>query len=290
MKPAVRNSVILFIILCLLIAYFVWKNASITRQIEETQKEYDVAQAKLAQFEGEETGDYLRIEYLKARYAFLNNWTLENSKFFLAEDNTRITWTYLQDIRNRFNPGFDFNFATVAKGSENEYNVSGFARIADLNSFVNYIEGLGALYTIENISLSGGLKETEFGPVNDINFNMALKPWVDAEKGKRLSETPLRRVTYNSLMKDPFRPGIYNPINDPTQDRFMSLDDLKFVSYTKEAAFFLNKTNHIVSLTSNQPVAYGYYSHVDELNQRAVFKINRTGLYDTVYKNLEEGK
>jgi len=290
MKHAIRNSVILFIILALLIIFFVWKNSTITKEIKQTAQQLKEVEDQLALYADANAGDYLMIEYLKAKYAFINEWTLENGKFYLSEDNTRISWTYLQDIIRRFNPSYQFNFTTVAKGTENEYTITGSTRVADLNSFINYIEQLGALYTIENISMSQNFHESDYGPVNDINFNIQLKPWVDATKGKKLSDTPLRRIDYATLMKDPFRPAIYNPIDDPSQDRFMSLDDLTFVSYTKEAAFFLNPTNQIVSLTSNQPVAYGYYSHVDELHNRAVFKINRTGLYDTVYKNLEEGK
>jgi len=290
MKHAIRNSVILFVILCIILIYFVVKNNSIKAKTAATQKAYEEVQAKLDVFQGVDTRDYLMIDYLKAKYDFINNWTLENSKFFLAEDNTRISWTYLQDVIRRFNPSYQFNFSTTTKADGNEYLVTGQGRVSDLNSFINYIEGLGALYTIENITLSQSFHESEYGPVNDVVFNMTLKPWVDAVKGKRLSETPLRRVSYDALLKDPFRPALHEPMEDPNQDRFMNLDELTFVSYTKEAAFFLNSSDIIVSLTSNQPVAYGYFSHVDELHNRAVFKINRTGLYDTVYKNLEEGK
>jgi len=290
MKHAIRNSVILFIILAIILIYFIVKNNNIKEQTEATQKAYNEVQAKLDQFQGTDTRDFLMIDYLKAKYDYINNWTLENSKFYLAEDNTRISWTYLQDIIRRFNPNYQFNFTTSGKGDVNEYLISGAGRVGDLNSFINYIEGLGALYTIENINLSQSFHESDYGPVNDVNFNITLKPWVDAVKGKRLSETPLRRVVYDPLPKDPFRPALYEPMEDPSQDKFMSLDELTFVSYTKEAAFFLNSSDHIVSFKSNQPVAYGYFSHVDELHNRAVFKINRTGLYDTVYKNLEEGK
>jgi len=116
---------------------------------------------------------------------------------------------------------------------------------------------------------------------------MVIKPWVDAAKGKDILNTPFKRVAFTPLAKDPFRPAIHPPMFDPNQEKFPNHEELKLVSFTRNMAFFITPTNHTLTLKPNQAVAYGYFSHVDS-NNRAVFKINRTGFYDTVYVNLEQ--
>jgi hypothetical protein len=233
--------------------------------------------------------DDMRLSHLSAKYDFIEDWTIENSKYFLAFDDAKTSWTYLQEIIRRFNPQFQFNFSSAtSRTNEPTYVITGATRLNDLYSFIAHIEKLGALYTIENIVIHPALVESENGPFNEISFNISLRPWIDPVSGRNLLNTPLRRIAYAPLPKDPFRAAIHPPLEDPRQERLIKHEDLRFVSFTADTGYFLDNSRSIIALRANQPVAYGYFSHIDR-NNRAVFRINRTGLFDTVYKTLEKG-
>jgi hypothetical protein len=287
MNPAIRNSIILAVILLCLIFYFVHSNKSLTTQIEYIETTYTKALSELTKYEGIDP-DTLRLSYLIAQIDFLEDWIEQNSKFYLREDNSKISWNYTQDIIRRFNAAFQYNFTSMTRSTGDEYVITGSSRVGDLYSFIHYMEGLGALYTIENMHLNPSLTPTEHGIVNEVFFSITIKPWVDRTIGKNVAEVPLRHITISPLPADPFRAWIYEPIVDPTQERLINPADLTFVSFTGDSAFFLDPSGQIVTLRPNQAVAYGHFSHIDRSN-RAVFRINRTGIYDTVYKNLEKG-
>jgi hypothetical protein len=232
--------------------------------------------------------NYLQlVQYFTEKYNFIELWTMQNSKFFLQEDNTKITWEYLQNIVNRFNEPFQFNFSVTNKArNDTDYNISGSSRIRDLYIFISILEKLGALYTLETLTMNSNFRESDEGPVNDVNFTLLLKPHVDQSTGKRLADQELRRINYSNIMKDPLRPAIYNPMTDPEQEKFIHYEQLKLISFTPGQAYF-SQGSSIISLTPMQKVAYGYFSHIDESNNRAVFRINKTGLYETVYQVLE---
>jgi hypothetical protein len=285
MNHALRNSLILFVILVVIIGLFYFNNNNITQEIEVVEASLRTASRELQKYEGIQP-DTLRLAHLRAQYSFIENWTAENSKFFLAEDNTRISWAYLQEITRRFNPNFQFNFNTVSRPAGNDYSITGSSRVSDLYAFLNFIEGLGALYTIENMSINPMLVETDEGIRNEVSFTILLRPWVDRSKGRNILNTPFRRVSYTSLPRDPFRAAIHNPMTDAVQERLLKHDNLRFISFTRDQAFFLSPDNQVITLKPNDPVAYGNFSHIDR-NNRAVFRINRTGIIDTVYINLE---
>jgi len=286
MNHALRNSLILLLILCCVIAFYYSRNKKAEKDIVVAEASLESTLNELKKYENKEPNTMI-LDYYRALIEYLEDWTTDNSKYFLQQDNTRISWLYTQEIIKRFNPNFQYNFATVVKGGANEYTITGVSRLADLNAFINYIEGLGALYTIENFNLNPQFVESDTGPVNDMNYSLVIKPWVDASKGKDILNTPFKRVSFSPLAKDPFRPAIHPPMVDPVQERFPNHADLRLVSFTKGMAFFLTPQNQTLTLKPNQAVAYGYFSHIDS-NNRAVFRINRTGFYDTVYKNLEQ--
>jgi len=231
--------------------------------------------------------DTLRVHWMVERTKYMENWTLENSKFFLAEDTSRITWEYLQEIVKRFDENFQFNFQTITARNQQDYNISGTVKSMYLYVFINYIEKLGALYTIESISLSNRFRDTDDGPSNDVSFSMLIRPRVDRAAGKKLNETPLRRINYDYIMKDPFRPAIYYPMRDPAQEQYIDYEKLELIGYSGNQGYFSGERQSVISLTSMQRVSYGYFSHIDQRNNRAVFRINKTGLYENVYKYLK---
>jgi hypothetical protein len=266
--------------------YFYFDISRNNKQVEVLEQAFSRAELELASFGGIRP-DTLRINFLSKQITHLEDWAFDNSKFFLAADDSRISWAYLQNIIRRFNRNLDFNFTVVNRGSNQfDYTITGVTTIPYLNAFVNHIEKLGALYTIENLTISQTFRDTPTGPVNSINYTLTLRPWVDANLGKNLSETAMRRISYSRLPKDPFRPSIHSPMRIPSQEALISHANLKFISFTSQHAFFVDNNSTVIALSPLQRVAYGFFSHVDREN-RAVFRINRTGLYETIHLTLQ---
>jgi hypothetical protein len=287
MNYAVRNSIILFVFLLIVIGFVYY-------DVTEKQKEIDLIQMNLDRVYAELNPllatvgrpDTLKISHLKDQIDHMDNWALQNSKFFLSADDSRISWAYLQNIVRRFNRNLEFNFVANSRGGVYEYNITGLTTIPYLNAFVNHIEKLGALYTIENFGMTQIFAESDTGPVNNLNYTLTLKAHVDQSIGRNLAETELRRISFARLITDPFRPAIHLPMKDPNQEAMVSIDELTFISFTQHNAFFIDGSQNVIALTPMQRIAYGFFSHVDNQN-RAVFRINTTGLYETMHINLE---
>jgi len=280
-----RTSLFVFILLAIVLVYFFYSISKIDSEITAVDNLISIAERELDLY-GDFRPDTLRVSYLLEQINYLESWLFHNGKFFLSEDNSMITWHYLQNIINRFNQDFQFNFTTVSGGS-NQYNytVSGSSSMNDLYAFISHIERLGALYTIENLNFNQNFRETDTGPSNIVNYVIVIRPWIDASLGRSLHEQPFRRVQYTPLFRDPMRPAIHPPMRNPNQEQYVAHENLQLVSFTNEQAFFiLDKT--ILTLKPMERVAYGYFSHVDEENNRVVFRINKTGLYETVYKEF----
>ncbi len=289
MSHSIRNSMILLSLLLITSLIFFFKNSSIKKDIaliENNLKRNEQDLASLASVRP----DTMQIVYLKHQIDYQENWIINNSKAYLNNDNSQITWKYLQNLINRFAPEFQFNFVvTQRQDRTQEYTISGKTNIVVLYKFINYIEKQLALYTIENLQLNPSLQETDSGPANIINFTVVLKPWVDNQAGKDIIETPLRRISFKPLVRDPLRAQIHRPLNDPRQDKFINYESLVLVSYTEDKAFFLRHNKQIVALNFKEKIAYGYFSHIDKAKREAIFKINKTGLYETVSIPLDKG-
>ena len=286
MSNVTRNTLILFVLLVVIASFFGRQIYNQNLKIEDMERALERVQRELRQYDGVVI-DTLLIYYLQVKIEYMDEWSIQNSKYFLSRDDSRTTWTYLQNIINRFNPDFFFNFTVSSRSAgQNEYTLSGIALISDLYILVNHIERLGALYTIESLDLSQTFQETERGPTNFINYSINIKPWIDSSVGRDINQTPMRRIAFFPLLRDPMRPALHPPMTDPAQEVFDKHENLRLVSFTQNEAFFLDHTGRLVNLRRMQRVAYGYFSHVDTRNSRAVFRINRTGLFETIFLEM----
>ena len=285
MSYKTKNAIFLTILLVIIsgIVYYQLKNLHEEIVIIDTLLQKNKAEIADPKYFRPDT---LRVQWMTNKTTHMENWTLEFSKFFLEADNSKITWEYLQEIVNRFDENFEFNFVVTTRGSQTDYTISGLVRVMYLYVFINYLEKLGALYTIESLTLSQAFAESDEGPVNDVSFSMTIRPYIDGSVGKDVNQTPLRRITYDYIMKDPFRPAIYPPMRDPAQEQFIDYEKLNLIGFSNNQGYFSSENQTVISLNAMQRVAYGYFSHIDQRNSRAVFRINRTGLYENIYKDL----
>ena len=289
MGHSLRNSLILLILFLILSGYFYFTISKINREIFIIETSLQKNQNELSNFGGLRP-DTLRVHYMLEQINYMDAWLLQNSKVFLHEDNSKISWAYFQNIIKKFDPSFQYNFSVISKGQNQfEYNLTGTTEIHLFFNFINYIEKLAALYTIEALTINPIFRETDNGPVNNINYTLTIKPWIEKSVGIDILNSNLRKIAYSPLKKDPFRPGIHSPVREPKQENFIKHENLRLISFTSKEAFFIDNNNSIIKLSPKQQVAYGYFSHIDYKNKQAIFKINRTGLYQTIIKDLEKG-
>jgi hypothetical protein len=288
MNYATRNSIILFVLLLVIVGWVYYDANEKNKEITELQESLQKVSSEINSLTANRTimPDTLMIHYLNEQIVQLDNWALLNSKFFLNADDSRTSWAYLQNIVRRFNRNLEFNFVAATRSGTNEYTITGTTTIPYLSAFVNHIEKLGALYTVENFTLAQSFNETDQGPTNFLNYTILLRSWVDPSIGRSLLDTELRRISYPRLISDPFRPAIHTPMRIPSQETMVSFYELTFISFTQQHAFFIDGSNNVIALAPMQRIAYGFFSHVDNQN-RAVFRLNTTGLYETRHITLE---
>jgi hypothetical protein len=285
MNNRLRNGLILTVILLIIVFFGVKNYISNNTKLKQIRQEYNDKVKTVKQYE-HVIEDPLEIAYLKDKINYIETWKNKDGKFFLSSDNSKTSWMYLQNIIHQFNPTMEITFtSTTNKSGESEYLIFGDTMVSDFNYLINYIERLRALYTIEYLNVNPEFRETDFGLVNKIVFSLTLKPWIDING----QITEVNRLDIQALSNDPFKPAVYNEMKDAMQEKYLNIDDLKFISFSDEIAFFQDNSRHIIRLKSNDKVGYGYFSHVDKNSERAVFKINKTGIYKTLYKNLEKG-
>ena len=282
MKHAIRNSLILAVILIAIVTLSYNNHRKLKIRQQNANIELQNLENEREIYSGGDRDDQY-LTYLLAKIDFAEKWTIENSKFFLKDENSINSEIYFQNIARRYVPNIRLNFFPRIINSQTIYTLSGTSSILELYTFINYIEKLGALFTIENLTINNNFVETENGPQNKIDYSIDIKPH-GKNTGSDYIQIPLRRITITQMQRDPFRPAIYEPITDPNQEILVKHDELTLVSFYQNEAFFVDSQNNLVTLTPDQRVAYGYFKHIDSQN-RAVFMINKTGIYETVYQN-----
>ena len=83
---------------------------------------------------------------------------MEENKIVLKVENSRITYKYLSDLKNKYAPEVNFNFQFKESKTKDEYetniyNVYGKSPMKSFYKFIQHIENQPPLYTITNFSI-----------------------------------------------------------------------------------------------------------------------------------------
>lgn len=281
MRNDIRNTIVLT---CLLLVIIIIKvslafNHSKKMKFEEERLSKNKSELKSLEYV---IIDTMQVYMIKKKIAMVDSWQSQYGKYYIKEDNSKLTWAYITSIVNNYSPGLDINFESFNEKEENtafkEYKLAGTGDLSSLHTFINHFENQSMLYLITDISLTEATEEMEDGQKRTlvsflINIQSSINP-----SGKDFNEVGFRLIKpYSSI--NVFMPKIYPPQTNPYEETKISAEGLVLLSLTPNSAFVKAKDNHVYILKIGSPVAYGYLSSINWRDQSITFKINKIGLY-----------
>jgi len=292
MPYAIRNSLVLTVLMIIVIAASILSNAKITKQKEELELRYNSLVEELQNLKTSNP-DYDDIERLTNEYESLRLSDLRYGKIIPNVNNPTLSYLYLLNISDRFAPDIDFDFTYQGSKSNNNidyntYQISGIANIFSLYKFIYHLERNIMLYTIDNLSISEELVPDDLieGKTipNMVNFNLKIAAYYKGNIPQTIENSNLRNLKPQYLVYNPFYTRIHTPRVDPEEELKINIDYCRLIGLTPDRIFLRTNNEEVVILIPGDKVAYGYFESINWEEQSALFKINRTGV--SIKKNL----
>lgn len=296
MTYAIRNSIILGILLLLVFFSFLIANATSQKEYNKTRKNYEDKLKVLDEIKA--TNPYIKNEeQIIDSLETMKKIAFETSKHIPADDNPTLTYQYLLNICHNHCPGLSFDFELVNAGDEdsvyfNIYSISGEGKLSDIYSFINQIENQYYLIIVDAFNLTEFVdqdkREGKAKKISKVSFSMDLKVYFSAETGTKPDEIPTKKIEYSNIKYNPFISRIYQPFKDDKEEKFINIYEAKIVGLTKTKVFIQGPEGHIVTLLPGGKVAYGFLDHIDWEDQSVVFKMNEIGVVTEKILYVEE--
>jgi len=282
MPYAIRNSIILGVLLVLVFLGGLLSNSQSVKRLETIEKAYNENKQTLEQLK-RANPDLNQTDKIIASLDEMKKEALEKNKIILKNDNPSQTYQYLIDITDSFTPDLNFDFKILQGGQTsnlpyNSYTLNGSGNIESLHFFIYQIEHQAPLYVIESIRLS----ETSVTLKDTVDFSMKINVFYDKKSGTPISEIPFRSFSYSNLTYNPFYSQIHTPINRSEEDKYPNIHSASLIGLTPEKIFLRDINGQIITLYPGSRVAYGYLKYINWKQQCAVFIINRIGITQEV--------
>ena len=121
MRNEVRNSIILASLLIIIFIMRIVLSAGTAKQIKAENDLLAKNKAELASLQYIII-DTMQIYHIKQNISKLDSWQEQNGKSFVARDNSRKTWSYLNTIIQNYAPILDINFTNNGDDSDENSN------------------------------------------------------------------------------------------------------------------------------------------------------------------------
>ncbi|MCK4695579.1 MAG: hypothetical protein KAT74_07440 [Candidatus Cloacimonetes bacterium] len=287
MPYAIRNTIILTVLLVIVIVGFIIANSKYVKQKEELTIQYNRLAEQLSNLKIANP-DYNDIERITEEYQALRREDQKTGKVIPKENNPTLSYLYLLNICDKFCPGLDFKYSLEKSGmigntSYNSFFLSGEANIYSLYPFIFQIEKNIMFYTIERIFLSEVIiEEEEEGMTtlipNMVSFEIMINAYYDEQIIQTIDNVKLRNLRYKNINYNPFYTRVHEPRVDIDQEKYLNLDYSQMIGLTPEKVFLRDNNENVLIIFPGDKVAYGYLDRINWKEQSAVFKINRVGI------------
>ena len=215
MNYALRNTLILSVLLVLVILGFLLGNTSSVKKVKEIKTSYE--------------NNLKQLNDLKAAHPDMKNQDLfikslkdlekkvrRESKLIPQKNDPTITYKYLLDISDNFCPDIKFNFvynrlSKIEETSFYSFTIQGVAPIRSFFTFIYQIESQYMLYVIESMKINEEIEDDV--STGNIRFIIVLNAYFD-EATTELGEIPFRKVKFKNVTYDPFYSRIHAPLLD----------------------------------------------------------------------------
>lgn len=268
MKYALRNSLVLGVLLLVEVGAGYYWTARQAGQLEAIEAEHALLHDELRQVEAV----MVLYDTAATRLGEFEERRLNQSQWLAAEDSPARTLAYLNELseRRRRRLNFDLHFQTRNEGerhTEHLYSVEGLGPFSDVFALVRDLEEGPLFYTVDHLEL--GAIEGE-----GVEFKMVLRAYFSgaSQEGERVMQQPLARAPH-----DLFKPLIVRslPANDTG---LLDLDGARLTALTHEMAFISDRGGQIHTLRPGDPVFLGRLAAIDIGKNRAVFVLNKGGI------------
>jgi len=290
MPYAIRNSIILGVLLVLIFIGGMLSNSQSVKRLEKNEKAFQGNRRTLSQLK-KTYPDLNKTDEIIASLDNMKKKALEDYKIILKDDNPTQTYQYLIDITETFTPDLNFDFKVAQSGKKgdlpfNSYTLNGSGNIESLHFFLYQVEFQAPLYVIESMRIS----ETSVALKDTVDFSMKLSVFYDKKTGTSISEIPFRSFSYSNLTYNPFYSQIHAPIDKSEEEKYINIQTALIIGLTPDKVFLRDINGLIVALVPGSRVAYGYLYYINWKQQCAVFNINRIGINQEVKMYLQENE
>lgn len=254
----------------------------------------------LAETRRERETEYLRLGSLAARRQDLTD-TLsaaldslrDSPKVVLAEENSRVTYEYLNDLATVDGHHMKFAFVTgkeqvFDRYHTTEYLIEGEAAFRHLYAFLWKLEHYKRLYTIASLDWQE-ITRTEgrdVEPQSLVKYRLSVtgygtgSPW-SADRTLVDSAAP------EGLHFNPFLPLVRDYIPPNTQD-LLDVSHAQLQGLADDRAFVVDQHQELLVLRVGDPVYLGMLTEIDKAGRYVEFTLNKGGFIETAVLRLPQ--
>ncbi len=279
MNYALRNTLILSILLVLVILGFLLGNTSSVKKVKVIKSAYENNLKQLNDLKAanpDMENQDLFIQSLKD----LEKKVKRESKLIPQKNDPTITYKYLLDICDNFCPDMKFNFiynklSKIENISYYSYTIKGIAPVRSFYTFVYQIESQYMLYVIESIKINEETKDDISS--GNVSFVIVLNAYFE-ETATEIGDIPFRKLKYKNVRYDPFYSRIHAPVLDEGEQEFLDIYSSGMIGLTPNKVFIKDRIGRIHILEIGDKVAYGTLESINWKEQYATFQLNEIGV------------
>lgn len=277
MSHAIRNSLILLIVLCLFVAvswgyieyYQIPEKEQLTEQLEQKQQELQTNQQIANQFES------IKESYQEAS-AYYNNY----DKALYRDSNEDDVYDFINSL-NRGASYVNFNFSFVDSTLYERYGVlnmeiSGEGRYRNFVNFVRHIELSKPLNKVKKVSISPLV--TEDNEFDHVTFSFNLESYYDRTKILEEPSYDINNVAYASV-NNPFFPLVRDV--QPNEAGLVNVSQSQLVALSSNRVFIVDQNGVLQQLQIGDEVYLGKLTSINLNNRTATFTLNEGGIVRT---------
>ncbi len=291
MNYALRNTLILSVLLVLVILGFLLGNTSSVKKIKVIKSAYENNLKQLNDLKAanpDMENQDLFIQSLKD----LEKKVQRESKLIPQKNDPTITYKYMLDICDNFCPDMKFNFiynrlSKIENISFYSYTIKGIAPIQSFYTFVYQIESQYMLYVIESIKINEETKDDISS--GNVSFVIVLNAYFE-ETATEIGDIPFRKLKYKNVRYDPFYSRIHAPVLDEEEQEFLDIYSSGMIGLTPNKVFIKDRIGRIHILEIGDKVAYGTLESINWKEQYATFQLNEIGVIKDMKIYLNELK
>jgi len=289
MEYAVRNTIVLALLLLLVIGGSYWGNRKSSVVLNKAQATFDDLRETVDGLK-RANPDLINEEMIISALERMEERARENVKIILKDDNPTITYKYLVDVIDRYCPELVFNFLADKSGQQdmisyNSYKIDGSSSFSDFYKFIDHLENESPLLTIESISL-----KEQFDAISDtVQFHLSFKSYFEGN-GIPYEEVSMKNLKHLYFRYNPFQTRIHSPLGYSDLEEEVILEKAILIGLTPEKIFMRDHHGELRILFPGDKIAFGNLISINWEEQYAAFTINKTGVNEKkiIYTDKED--